>query len=289
MTRVLALGELLWDVFPDGARFGGAPINFAHHTAALGSDTTVVTAVGDDDLGAQAIERLRNAQLSVDHVLVIPDLPTGTVQVSLDDHGVASYQFNDVDAWDRLAWTPPLIELAGEADVMCFGSLGQRSESSRRTIQKLVESSKPDCLRVFDVNLRAPFFNRKTVRRSIELANVLKLNEDELPVLVDWFDIAGDSPEQQVAAIADRFGLQLVALTRGSDGSLLWTADQSSEQPTPDVRVVDTVGAGDSFTAAMVTGLLRGDSLEQVHAFASRVAAYVCTHSGATPDLRKMD
>ncbi len=284
---IVGLGEVLWDVFPDGARLGGAPANFACHAASLASSgdrVAVVSSVGDDDLGREAVDKLAAQGLDTSTIQV-SERPTGRVLVSLDEEGKATYDFAADSAWDRLAWTTELQTLAEQSDAVCFGSLGQRSESSRKTIQRFVAAMQPQAIRVFDINVRPPFVERTTIAASLQLANVLKLNDDELDLLADMFALGAASPQAKLRQLIDQFALQAAALTRGSGGSLLIRGEEISDHPGVPTEVIDTVGAGDSFTATLTRGLLRGCELDAVNQNAAEVAAFVCGQAGATPDL----
>jgi fructokinase len=283
-SAIVGLGELLWDLFPDGPRFGGAPVNFASHAAALGADVYAVTRVGNDALGGQALEALRSRGVNADAVAICDEAPTGTVQVDVDATGKATFTFAADVAWDHLEWSEGLARLAAACDAVCFGTLAQRTSESRRTIQRFVGATRPEALRVFDINLRLPFYTEKAIRESLSLANVLKLNDDELPILAEMYGASGSDTEV-LAQLAQRFDLQLVALTRGPQGAILVRGEEISESKGLPVTVKDTVGAGDAFTAALVFGLLRGDRLDQVNRRACEVAAYVCSQPGATPPL----
>jgi fructokinase len=218
--------------------------------------------------------------------------PTGTAQVALSGDGLAHFTIQENVAWDFIAGTDEAVAVTRRAHAICFGSLAQRCEASRNTIQYLVAATPPDALRVFDINMRQQFYSRDVVEKSFRLANVLKLNDDELPRLADMFSLTG-STKDQIAQLADTFGLRLVALTRGPNGSLLYQKDNDdnnndarwSDCPSRPVKVVDTVGAGDSFTAAMVLGLLRKMDLDEINTIANEVARYVCSQPGATPAL----
>lgn len=284
---VVALGELLWDVFPDGARFGGAPGNFAHHAASLGADVWMVSGVGDDELGASALEHLRASGLHVDHVIVSDSLPTGAVQVQLDQAGHASYHFNDCDAWDKIPWSDELGELARRAEAVCFGTLGQRNEVSRQTIQSFLASTSSSTWRVLDLNLRPPYYDAEVIDQSLQLANVLKLNDDELGFLARLYELDAEGERDRAAELVERFQLELVALTRGDRGGMLVRQGEVSEVESRPVDIRDTVGAGDSFTAAVVIGLIHGIDLDTINQTACRVAEFVCTQGGATPRLPK--
>ena len=282
--HIVGLGEILWDVFPDGPRFGGAPSNFACSSSELARDkatVSVVSSVGDDDLGRKALKELASHSVNTNGVQ-ISQQPTGQVFVELDDDGVASYRFAENTAWDNLKWSEDLQELAGTCDAVCFGTLGQRNESSRQVIRKFVSETSPDSLRIFDINLRAPYYNNQVILDSLQLANVLKLNNDELPYLAKTCGIAGD----EIACLgkfSEMFDLRCIALTRGAHGAVLIRGEEVSDLAGQDVEVADTVGAGDAFTAAMTLGLLRGADVEEINQRAIRTAAFVCSKNGATP------
>ena len=284
---IVGLGEILWDVFPDGPRFGGAPANFACSAAGLARETAnvfIAGAVGSDELGQRSLNALTERGVQTDGV-EINDRPTGRVLVHLDADGKAEYEFESDAAWDRMSWTAALERLASGADVLCFGTLGQRSEQSRVTIQRMVRATRKSCLRILDINLRPPFWTEACILESLPLANVLKLNDSELPIVAALLGLSG-SDENQLQQLRQRYQLQLVALTRGANGSLLVDAnDRVDEQPGRRVTIADTVGAGDAFTAALAIGLLRSQPLSDVHRRAADVAAFVCSQPGATPTL----
>ena len=281
---VTGLGEILWDVFPDGARFGGAPANVACHAAQLGADACMASAVGRDDLGTKALASLQKKGVKTDCVIET-DYPTGTVQVELDAAGKASYEFAEGTAWDHLEWLPSLAMLAAQTEAVCFGTLGQRSEFSRQTIRRFVESTSETALRIFDINLRPPFYTEDIIWDSLRIANALKLNDDELPILAKLCELSADDEIEQIQELARKFDLHLVALTRGNRGAVLWRGDEVTEFAGRPVKVVDTVGAGDAFTAALIMGLLKEDELQTISEQACKIAAYVCTQPGATPRI----
>jgi len=288
--NVVGVGEVLWDLLLTGQQLGGAPANFAYHAHELGAQTQVITRVGNDDYGHEIIRRfhemgLRDATVQIDEIA-----PTGTAKVALSGDGLAHFTIQENVAWDYLALTPGAVAVAREADAICFGSLAQRCEPSRNTIQQLVAAAPADALRVFDINLRQQFYSRGLIEQSLQLANALKLNDDELPTLADMFSLTGSTErpiEHQIERLAQTFSLRLVALTRGANGSLLYQKDEGrwSDCRSRPVEVVDTVGAGDSFTAALVLGLLRKMDLDEINTLANEVARYVCSHAGATPSL----
>jgi fructokinase len=290
--NVIGVGEVLWDLLLTGPQLGGAPANFAYHAHALGAQTQVITRVGKDDYGREIIRRFHKMGLPETTVQMDDAVPTGTAKVALSGDGLAHFTIQENVAWDHIAVTREALVAASEAHAICFGSLAQRSEPSRNTIQQLVAETPADALRVFDINLRQQFYSRGLIEQSLQLANVLKLNDDELPTLAEMFGLTGFAEHQikhQIEWLAHTFSLRLVAFTRGANGSLLYQKDKNevrwSDCPSRPVKVVDTVGAGDSFTAAMVLGLLRKMDLDEINTIANEVARYVCSEPGATPAL----
>jgi fructokinase len=284
--KILGIGEVLWDLLPSGPQLGGAPANFAYHSHALGAKAAVVTRVGKDLFGDLIQQRFAQQGIADGTVQVDEDAPTGTVTVSLTGKGIPHFTIHEQVAWDRMAITQKALSAVGEADAICFGTLAQRSEPSRTTIQTLVAAASLDALRVFDINLRQNYFTEKVIVASLALANVLKLNDAELPILAGLFSLTG-SVREQIEQLAGKFELQLVALTRGPAGSLLFQNGQWSDCPSVPIAIVDTVGAGDAFTAALVMGLLQKKKLDEVNVLADEVARYVCSCAGATPPLPK--
>jgi fructokinase len=281
---IIGVGEVLWDLLPAGPELGGAPANFAFHAHALGARASVVSRVGKDALGAEMLQRFKQTGFSSETIQIDDKAPTGTVSVSLNGDGTPHYFIPENVAWDFLAVTPPALALVRAADAVCFGTLAQRSKTSRGAIQQLVAAVPATTWRVWDINLRQNFYSQEIIEQSLRLANVLKLNDSELPVLAEMFNL-GKTPRQQIEALAKGFGLQLIALTRGAQGSLLYRDRKWSEQESLVVQVVDTVGAGDAFTAALVMGLLFERPLDDLHATAAELAAHVCSHAGAAPPL----
>ena len=285
--RIVGLGEILWDVFPDGARFGGAPANFACSAAGLAAGSARVGmagAVGRDDLGQRALAELTSRGVDVTAVAVLPE-PTGRVDVTVDLAGHASYVFAPDCAWDHVSWSGSLERLAAETSAVCFGTLGSRGSVSLATVRRFVAAVPSSALRILDINLRPPFWSPEIVRDSLPLANIVKCNDDELPVVAELLGLSG-SPEAILRQLVSSHALRLAALTRGAKGSLLVSADGlSSDLPGTPVEVVATVGAGDAFTAAVTLGLLAGWPLSKLHAHAERVAAFVCTQAGGTPPI----
>jgi fructokinase len=284
--KIVGIGEVLWDLLPSGSQLGGAPANFAYHAHALGARTCIVTRVGNDGFGQAILQRFDEQGIADGTVQMDNDAPTGTVTVTLSEHGIPNYTIHENVAWDRLEVTPVALKAIREANAICFGSLAQRGELSRISIQRLVSAASADALRVFDINLRQKYFSREVIAESLRLANVLKLNDAELPILAELFGLTG-STQQQIKLLAQKFSLQLVALTRGPAGSLLFQDGQWSDCPSVPIEIVDTVGAGDAFTAAMVMGLLQKMELDEINYLADEVARYVCSSAGATPPLPK--
>jgi fructokinase len=265
---------------------GGAPANFAYHTRALGAHAGVISRIGNDELGRAILKLFEELGIAGDTVEVDDKAPTGTVTVELSGKGIPHFTIHENVAWDRLVVTPKALAAVRTADAICFGSLAQRSEPARTSIQRLVAAASADALRVFDINLRQEYFSREVIEQSLRLANVLKLNDSELPILADLFSLTGPV-RQQIEKIAQKFSLKLVALTRGPEGSLLYQANQWSDRTSVPVEVIDTVGAGDAFTAALVLGLLKRMDLEEINELAGEVARHVCACAGATPPLPK--
>lgn len=283
--QIVGLGEILWDIFPDKTRFGGAPANYACAVAALTdkADVYMVAGVGNDELGQQAVHELQQRNIQTDGLQFRPN-PTGQVNVRLNKAGNAEYTFADDAAWDDLQWNDSLQQLAHNTDVVCFGTLGQRSTESSATIQSFVENVPDSGLKIFDVNLRPPFFNDDTIRQSLALANVLKLNEEELPLVAQLSGVSG-SQNELLQQIADTWQLRTIALTLGAEGAVLLHGGQVVSTAGIPTTIADTVGAGDSFTAALTIGLLNDWPIKEIGERATQVAAYVCSQPGATPDF----
>jgi fructokinase len=282
--NVVGIGELLWDVFPEWRRMGGAPVNFACHCRQLGARGIPVSSVGDDEEGRDLVRAVSALGLETDYLQVCREALTGTVQVRLDADGKPVYQIREGVAWDFIRLQEPLRLLAPAVDAVCFGTLAQRGETSRNTIQRFVELCPATALKIHDVNLRQSFFSRPLIESSLRLANVLKVSDEELPVLASFFDLRGDVVDQ-LRRLMERFSLRLVAYTRGANGSMLVTPDALADHPGCKPRAIDTVGAGDSYTATLCMGLLRKRPLAEVIRHASEVAAFVCEQPGATPRL----
>jgi fructokinase len=281
---LVGLGEILWDMLPEGKQLGGAPANFAYHAQAIGERGVVVSCVGDDKLGKEILSCLDELKLDRQYVSVDSRLPTGTVTVELDEDGKPDYTIHENVAWDYIPSNPELLSLASKIDAVCFGSLCQRSPVSQKTVRSFLAATGADCIRVFDINLRQSYYNREIINIMLELSNVLKLNDEELAVVANLLGITG-SEIDVLSQLTERYGLRLIALTRGASGSRLYAQGEDSNHQGFPAQIADTVGAGDSFTAAMTLGLLNGKNLDIINEYANRVASFVCSQSGATPKL----
>ena len=282
--RIVGIGEVLWDLLPGGRQLGGAPANFTYHATALGADTRLVSRVGRDALGRETLERLTQLGVSTECVEVDEQIPTGSVGVTVNADGQPQYEIFENVAWDAIRGEAAAQRAVAGADAVCFGSLAQRNAVSRASIQALVSAAPATALRIFDINLRQHYHSREVIEQSLALANVLKVNDAELPRLAEWLALTGDV-RAQIQQLASRFSLRAVALTRGGDGSLLFADGRWSEHPGVATTIVDTIGAGDSFTAAMTLGVLKGWDLDRINDHANRLAAFVCSQAGATPSL----
>lgn len=282
--KVVGIGEILWDVFPEHQRLGGAPANFAYHCYQLGAHAYPVSALGADDLGDLARRKLAEIGVDASYVQEAAAWPTGRVLVSRNAQGKPDYEIIENVAWDHLQLTDALVHLAPTVDAVCFGVLSQRCEKTRATVQRFLDSMPTLAIKIFDINLRQSYFSKELVEQCLKRATVLKLNEEELPVLLDMFELEGGIHEQ-LQQLLELFALDLVAYTRGSEGSILTSVGEVDVAPGVEVNVVDSVGAGDSFTAALCMGLLREWPLNEVNESARQVAAYVCSQEGATPKL----
>jgi len=279
---VVGLGEVLWDVFPEGKKLGGAPANFAYHVAQLGLDGIVVSAIGNDELGDEIVASFEEKGLP--HMLETSSCATGTVQVSVNERGVPQYTIEEGVAWDNIKYNETLKALANRTDCICFGSLAQRNPVSRHTIEQFLNDMPAGSYKIFDINLRQHFYTKEQIEKSFSLSNVLKINDEELDKVCRMFGVSG-TPIQQCQTLLATHGWKMLILTCGEMGSYVITPSDVSFLETPKVKVIDTVGAGDSFTAAFCTLLLKGEPVEKAHRRAVDVSAYVCTQAGAMPVL----
>ncbi len=282
---VIGMGEALWDILPEGKKIGGAPANFAYHVSQFGLPSCVVSAVGDDNLGNEIIENFTSKGLNF-NIARVP-YPTGTVQVEIDQAGIPQYEIKENVAWDNIPYTSDLKALAHDTKAVCFGSLAQRNIVSRETINHFLDAipAANDPLIVFDVNLRQGFYNREILCNSMTRCNILKINDEELVTVSRMFGYPGIDLQDKCWILLGKYNLKMLILTCGINGSYVFTPGHVSFQPTPVVEVADTVGAGDSFTAAFIASILKGKTVADAHACAVQTSAFVCTKKGAMPLL----
>lgn len=282
---VVGMGEALWDVLPEGKKIGGAPANFAYHVSQFGLPSCVVSAISDDALGKEIIENFTSKGL--DQLIAEVPYPTGTVQVEIDQTGIPLYDIKENVAWDNIPYTEHLDALAKRTKAVCFGSLAQRNVVSRETINHFLDTmpKDDDSLIVFDVNLRQGFYNKEILCKSMQNCNILKINDEELITVSRMFGYPGIDLQDKCWILLGKYNLKMLILTCGINGSYVFTPGNVSFQPTPKVEVADTVGAGDSFTAAFIASILKGKSVTEAHTIAVKTSAYVCTQKGAMPIL----
>ena len=278
---IVGMGEALWDVFPEGKKFGGAPANFAYHVSQFGLESYIVSAVGDDELGQEIIDHFHKKNIR--HIVETVPYPTGTVQVELDPNGVPQYEIKENVAWDNIPFTPQLEALAHRTRAISYGSLAQRSEVTRQTINKFIDAmpKNEDTLIIFDVNLRQRFYTKDVLDASMRRCNVLKINDEELVTISRMLGYPGTDLQSKCWILLGRYDLKMLILTCGINGSYVFSKGSMSYFETPNVEVADTVGAGDSFTGSFVASVLSGKPVAEAHRIAVNVSAYVCTQAGA--------
>ncbi|MDE6536529.1 MAG: carbohydrate kinase [Muribaculaceae bacterium] len=283
--KVVGIGEALWDVLPEGKKIGGAPANFAYHVSQFGLDSRAVSAIGDDPLGKELKENFDDRK--VKYILETVPYPTGTVQVELDPVGVPVYDIKENVAWDNIQFNDELQALSKETGAVCFGSLAQRNIVTRETLNKFLDAipAENDPLIVFDINLRQGFYTKEILEESMKRCNILKINDEELVTVSRMFGYPGIDLQDKCWILLGKYNLKMLILTCGVNGSYVFTPGEVSFLPTPTVEVADTVGAGDSFTAAFISSILKGKSVKEAHDKAVRTSAYVCTQKGAMPVL----
>ena len=286
---VVGIGEALWDVLPEGKKIGGAPANFAYHVSQFGLNSCAISAIGDDALGQEILDAFNEKGLHY-HIDKVP-YPTGTVQVEIDQAGIPQYEIKENVAWDNIPYTARLEQIAEKTQAVCFGSLAQRNVVSRNTINRFLDAmpQTDDTLVVFDVNLRQGFYNKEILCNSMSRCNILKINDEELVTVSRMFGYPGIDLQDKCWILLGKYNLKMLILTCGINGSYVFTPGNVSFQPTPKVEVADTVGAGDSFTAAFIASILKGDSVADAHRKAVKTSAYVCTQPGAMPILPEID
>jgi fructokinase len=282
--RVFGIGEILWDLLPTGRQLGGAPANFTFHAQCLGTHASLISCIGSDFLGEQVLQAFKQKHLCSELIQIDERKSTGTVDVTFSSPGVPEYIIHEDVAWDYLRVTEQALSAISKADAICFGSLSQRNAVSSIAICSLLSAAPKEAVRVLDINLRQRFYTRELLEKSLHLANVLKLNNDELDVLAGLFHLDGVL-EQRIASLAETYNLHTIALTRGADGSVLYHKGHWSIEAPRKVNAVDTIGAGDAFTAALIVGLLHELDAEIAHGLAADVAAHVCSQAGGMPVL----
>ena len=290
---IVGLGEALWDVLPEGKKLGGAPANFAYHAGQFGLDTIAISALGEDALAEETIDALKEHNLN--YLMPRVPYPTGTVQVTLAEGGIPTYDIKEGVAWDNIPYTDEMAEIAKNARAVCFGSLAQRNKVSRENIRKFLADTPADCLKICDINLRQQFYSKEILEDSFKLCNILKINDEELVVVNRMFGYErqrvgerssgiGLDMRQTCEKMVQDYGLKMLVLTCGTNGSYVFTDDGlTSFQDTPKVTVADTVGAGDSFTGSFCACIINGKPVQEAHKIAVKVSAFVCTQNGAMP------
>lgn len=279
---VVGLGEALWDVLPEGKKLGGAPANFAYHAGQFGLDTIAISALGEDALAEETVEALKEHNLN--YLMPRVPYPTGTVQVTLAEGGIPTYEIKEGVAWDNIPYTNEMADIAKSARAVCFGSLAQRNSVSRENIRKFLADTPADCLKICDINLRQQFYSKEVLEDSFKLCNILKINDEELVVVNRMFGYDGLDMRQTCEKMVQDYGLKMLVLTCGTNGSYVFTDDGlTSFQDTPKVEVADTVGAGDSFTGSFCACIINGKPVQEAHKTAVAVSAFVCTQNGAMP------
>lgn len=280
---VVGLGEALWDVLPEGKKLGGAPANFAFHAGQFGLNSIAVSALGEDKLTEETIQQLEEKNLQ--YCMPRVPYPTGTVQVTLDNEGIPTYDIKENVAWDNIPFNDDVKAIAENARAVCWGSLAQRNVVSRESIYKFLDATPKDCMKIFDINLRQNFYTKEVICESMKRCNILKINDEELVLIGRMFGYPGLDIENKCWLILGKYDLDMLVLTCGTNGSYVFTPGSMSYQPTPKVEVADTVGAGDSFTGTFCASILAGKPVTEAHKLAVSVSAYVCTQNGAMPIL----
>lgn len=280
---IVGIGEILWDMFPDGKVLGGAPANFAYHVSQFGFEGYAISAIGCDELGNEIVSCLRKKNLN--YLIETTPFATGTVQIKLSGNGIPEYEICEDVAWDNIPFTEEMEKMARNTRTVCFGSLAQRNSVSRKSINKFLDFVPESAIKIFDINLRQHFYSLELIEHALNRCNVLKINDEEILIVGKLFGWESKSDLDICYKLLHSYKLEIVVLTKGTEGSFVLTKNETSFKPTPLVEVADTVGAGDSFTAAFVSSLLRGQSISNAHQIAVDVSAFVCTQHGAMPVL----
>jgi len=281
--KIVGLGEILWDMLPTGKQLGGAPSNFAYISTLLGNEGIVASRIGRDALGDEAVERLAKLGVDTSSIQADPLHPTGTVQVDVDHAGQPRFEIAEGVAWDFLEWTPAWQHLAAQSDAICFGSLAQRAPASRATVRQFLGAANKDAVRIFDVNLRQTFHSKEVLAESMKLADIVKLNHEELPRIMQMFDLPHRDEIASADLLLDLHGLKLICVTRGCHGSLLVNHQTLDEHPGYRIQIGDAIGAGDAFTAALVSEYLQGAPILRMNETANRMGAWVASRVGGMP------
>ena len=280
---IVGIGELLWDVMPTNTRLGGAPANFAIHCQSLGGKSAIISSVGNDKPGKEILSQLRDANINTNYINTC-DHQTGWVDVTIDNNGIPEYTIHTNVAWDHITLNETHIQLAQKCNAVCFGSLAQRNTTSKSSIFEFLQNTTESCLKIFDINLRQNYYSRQLIADSLKYANILKLNDNELTILQQMFNLPSDT-KPAIQTLIEQYDLGCLALTLGENGSILANKSNFHHQPSIPVNISDTIGAGDSFTAALTMGLLKKIDLETINQTAGKIAAFVCSQPGATPSL----
>ena len=279
---VVGFGEVLWDFLMKERMYklGGAPFNFAYHTKQFGLNSLIISAIGEDDLGRKLEQAIQEKQLPYQ----LAHLPqeTGVVNV-INTDGIPQYEILENKAWDYIPLSEEVLQIAAQTQAICFGSLAQRNSVTRATLYAFLEAMPADALRIFDINLRQNWYSEEIITTSLQKANILKINEEELHILQQMFNHTNRNEENTCRQLMQDYQLDMLILTCGNKGSYVFSREEMSYLTTREVEVEDTVGAGDSFTASFIASILGGKSLREAHRIAAQVSAYVCTQSGATP------
>ena len=284
--KIIGLGEILWDMLPGGKKLGGAPANFSFHVSRLGQISITASRVGNDSLGKEILESMEKSNLNNKYIQIDPNYPTGTVSIKLDSNGQPDYEIHQNVAWDSLDFNKSWKNLAKEADVICFGTLAQRSYQSKNTIFDFLKSTRPEAIKLLDINIRQNFYSIEVIEESIKLSNILKLNTNELKIIRNLFNYSNDKNEIDLCLdIINDFKLDLLCLTRGENGSIILSGKEYFEHKGYKVSVADTVGAGDAFTAAMIVQYIKAKTLKEISELANRLGSWVSSQSGPTPEL----
>ncbi len=284
---IVGIGEVLWDILPQGKKLGGAPANFAYHISQFGFESKAISAIGNDKLGKEITDILNSREIG--YYLQSNSFPTGIVDINIDRSGIPTYRIAENSAWDNIVFDEQLRLIAGSTKIACFGSLAQRSEISRKTINEFLDNmpDKENVHKIFDINLRQHYYTRTIITDSLEKCNILKINDEELAIINEMFKFGSSKINIVATEIMKRYEIKILILTCGVRGSFVFARNFESFIDTPQVKVADTVGAGDSFTAAFCAALLKGHSLKEAHEFAVQIAAFVCTQLGAMPVIPK--